>query len=237
MPGTRLRVMSFNIHGGRPPIGAVNLDAVAGVIRDVSPDLAGLQEVHRFMPPPYVFQDQPAMLREALGMQVSFRRSFGLGPIGYGNAILSKHPLDLFRRIRLPGLAKWQAIEPRAMLEGRYTVGGRNIRLLNTHLGLSHEQRCRQVRRLAERIRSYSEPVVVMGDFNATPESPEIQMLVDCDLTDCASADVYTFPCDKPKCRLDHILVSRHFEVEDCFAPRTQVSDHLPLVADLILRD
>ncbi|MGV3720023.1 MAG: endonuclease/exonuclease/phosphatase family protein [Actinomycetota bacterium] len=231
----RLRVMTFNVHGGRPAVGAVDLKAVAAVIREVGPDLAGLQELHRWMPPPYVFQDQPHRLRKLLDMEVYFRRSFGLGPSGFGNALLSWRKLELVHRRRLPG-GGWRQIEPRVLLEGRGRHGKQRIRVLNTHLGLSHSERLRQVRRIAERIRRYTEPVVLMGDFNATPDSPEIELLKAAGLHDCASPNVLTFPCGEPKCRLDHILVSAQFEVIRCFAVETDVSDHLPVVADLALR-
>jgi len=231
----RLRVMTFNVHGGRPVAGAVDLRAVAGVIREVGPDLAGLQELHRWMPPPYVFQDQPRRLRRLLDMELYFRRSFGLGPSGFGNALLSWRKLEVVHRFRLPG-GGWRPIEPRVVLEGRGRHGGRPIRVLNTHLGLSHEQRVRQVRRIADRIRGYTEPLMVLGDLNATPDSPEIELLKAAGLRDCATGEVHTFPCKNATCRLDHILVSGHFEVIRCFAVNTDVSDHLPLVADLVLR-
>jgi len=228
--------MTFNIHGGRPAQGAVDLHAVAAVIREVGPDLAGLQEIHRRMPPPYVFQDQPQRLRRLLDMEVYFQRSFGLGPAGFGNALLSWGRLEGVRRRRLPGGGGLRALEPRTLLEGSWRMGNRRVLVLNTHLGLSHAQRCRQARRVAERVRSCSEPVVVVGDLNATPDSPELRLLLDAGLTDCAEEGVHTFPCGGASCRLDHILVSSHFEVESCFAVETAVSDHLPLVAELRLK-
>ena len=51
-----------------------------------------------------------------------------------------------------------------------------------------------------------------------------------------AGEDVLTYPCDEPACCLDHIAVSRHFRVERSWSVETDVSDHLPLVADLVLR-
>lgn len=227
--------MTFNVHGGRPAVGPVDLHAVAAVIREAAPDVAGLQELHRWMPPPYVFQDQPGRLRRLLDMEVYFRRSFGLGPTGFGNALLSWGKLELVHRRRLPG-GGWRQLEPRVMLEGRARWGDRRIRVINTHLGLADSQRRRQVERIAEHLRGYREPVVVLGDFNATPGSPELAVLKSAGLRDCAPAEVRTFPCGSPQCRLDHILVSEHFEPLQCFAIDTDVSDHLPLVADLALR-
>lgn len=230
----RLRVITFNIHGGRPPVGLVHLDMVANVIRDLQPDLVGLQEVHRWMPPPYVFQNQPERLRKLLGMEVYFCPAFGLGPTGYGNAILSRTRADLVRRTRLPGA--WKAPEPRILLEARFTLDGRGLRFLTTHLGLTQEVRGRQAGAIVDRIRSYRDPVLVVGDFNAVPETAEMRRFEITRMADCASADVLTYPCDKPKCRIDHILASPHFEVANCWAGETFVSDHRPLVADLVLK-
>jgi endonuclease/exonuclease/phosphatase family metal-dependent hydrolase len=236
MPGTRLRVMTFNIHGGRPPSGSVDLSEVAKVIREANPDLVGLQEVHRFLPPPCVFQDQPGRLRAELGLEVCFRRSFGLGPVGYGNAILSRRPLDECRCQRLPASGSWSAPEPRRMLDARFTIDGAALRFVNTHLGLREDHRKLQVARLAEQLRRHDGPLIVVGDFNTLPESLELRPLLEAGLTDCAAAGVLTFPCHQPTCRIDHIFVSRHFEVKRCFAVDTRASDHLPLVADLVLR-
>ena len=227
----RLRIVTFNIHGGRPRIGTPNLEATARVIRELRPDLVGLQEVHRYLPPPYVFQDQPRKLRELLGMEVCFLRSFGFGPFGYGNAILSRVPPDRVQRTRLPS-----RLEARALLEAEFTLEGRKLRFWNTHLSLDDRGRTEELKVIAGRTRQSELPLLLVGDWNATPDSGEMDLLEAAGLSHCADDEVLTFPCDNPTCRLDYLMASRHFEVERCWSVQTDVSDHLPLAADVVLR-
>ena len=226
---SELRVMTFNIHGARPRVGTADVDAVAAVIREQQVDLAGLQEVHRYMPPPYVFQNQPGLLRQKLGLEVTFLPSLGLGPVGYGNAILSGEPPTTVRRIRLPGGG-----EPRALLDAQVRVRGRTLHFLVTHLGLPDDQRRKQVHAIAARLAQYDGPVILTGDLNAVPDSPEIRALEAAGLKVCGEG-LHTFPCDDPACRLDYVMVSRHFRLLDCRAVPTRVSDHLPVVAEVEL--
>lgn len=226
----RIRVASFNIHGGRPAIGWVNLEATADVLRELDADFVGLQEVHRYMPPPYVFQDQPRRLARLLEGHVVFRRSLGLGPVGYGNAVLSRWKPGRVRRIRLPG-----GFEPRSLLDTRYELDGGRFHFMTTHLGLRQEERMQEVRAISRYLSKIEAPVVLVGDLNAFPDSPEVQVLIGCGLTDCSSGDIRTFPWDTPKHKIDYILSSRHFGLAACHVVETAVSDHLPLVADLVL--
>jgi endonuclease/exonuclease/phosphatase family metal-dependent hydrolase len=228
----RLRVVTFNIHGGRPRIGQADLKATAAVLAELEADLIALQEVHHYMPPPYVWQDQPARLRKLLRMHVAFRRSFGLGPSAYGNAILSRVRPERVRRVRLPA-----GYEPRTLLEAEFAGDGRRFRFLNTHLGLRREERAEQLAVLAKEARRCGLPVILAGDLNAGPEAPEMAVLEQAGLRHCLDPDRATFPCDAPQCRLDYLMVSRHFEVEACRVVETEVSDHLPLAADVVLWD
>lgn len=231
----RLRVLTFNIHGGRPARGPVDLEGVAAVIRNLEPDLVALQEVHSYLPPPYVFRDQPRRLRRLLGMEGYFGRTLGLGPVGYGNAVLTPLPGAEFRSLALPNTRDRRSLEPRGLIEARVPVSGERVRFLNTHLGLTPEQRALQVSRIADELRASRDPVVLAGDLNAPPESPEFRQLLQAGLRDCAADESPTFPAEAPRCRIDHLLVSPHFTVERCFAVETTVSDHRPLVADLLL--
>jgi len=224
--------MAFNIHGGRTPCGRADLEATARVIAREKPDLAALQEVHRFLPP-RGFHDAPRRLNRMLDMDVRFLPSFGVGRAGYGNAILSRTPPRRVRRFRLPSPV---FTEPRAMLHAHLTLQDQPVLFLNAHVSHHRRQRRPQVRAIADWLKRFDQPVVLAGDLNADPHSEELALLRDAGLSDYCAGDVMTFPCHQPHTRLDYILVSRHFEVLECRAVQTQVSDHLPLVAELRLR-
>ena len=85
------------------------------------------------------------------------------------------------------------------------------------------------------------EPVIFCGDFNLMPGSKPYGLAVGV-LRDAQAArgghrPVNTFSSTQPFTRLDHIFLSRHFEVQHVAVPRNDLtrvaSDHLPLVADL----
>ena len=227
----RLRVMTFNIHGGAPETGPVDLRAIAAVIAQAEPDLVGLQEVFRNVPRPgSPVQDQPRLLRAWTGMDASFIPSIDFGVGGYGNALLSRLRPDEVQRVRLP-LGR----EPRTALEGRFTIEGRPIRFVDTHLGLTPDERLEQARRLAALVRESEEPAILVGDLNAAPDSPEVGELLAAGLADCLPVDALTFPARTPDRRLDYILATPHFRVDGCQVVETLVSDHRPVVAELVL--
>lgn len=224
----RLRVLTFNIRGGRPPGGEPDVGRAAGLLRRLQPDLAGLQEVHRFLPASS-FQDQPGRLRRLLGVPVLFRPSIRIGPFAYGNAVLTRAAVARVERVPLPSRG-----EPRSLLDVVATIQGRKVRFLNVHLGLRRDERLRQLRVILQRIRNSELPWIVVGDWNAAPGDPEFQLLESAGLP-AALSPLPTYPSYAPRHPFDHILTSAHFRIESCRAPRTLVSDHLPLVADLIL--
>lgn len=228
MPPSRLRVVTYNIHGGRPLEGPANLRAIANVLRELDADLVGLQEVHRNLPPPGVPQDQPAFLRKLLDYHVTFRRSFGAGPVGYGNAILSRAAPEHVRLYPLPGGG-----EPRALLEVRLTLDRRPLRFLSTHFTLNPADRVLQARRLVEVIASDPIPTVLAADLNGGPDSPELDLLTPAGLVHCAPPELLTFPCDRPSHRIDYLMTTPHFRTREAWTVPTPSSDHLPLIADL----
>lgn len=230
MSEVRFRVATFNIHGGRPISGPVDLPAIAGAIQALEADVVALQEVHHYLPPPGVFQDQPRRLQALLERPVTFRRSFGMGKTGYGNALVSAHAPERVRRHLLPSKG-----EQRALVEYWLPIQGREVRVLNTHYGLTSEQRLAQSRKLVDVLTAEDTPTVLLGDLNAEPDAPEIRLLLDAGLRLAAPPDVLTFPCDRPTVRIDYVLVTAPLEIESGITVATLASDHLPLVADLIL--
>jgi endonuclease/exonuclease/phosphatase family metal-dependent hydrolase len=228
----QLRVMSFNIHGGRPPKGPPNLEAIAQVIREHRPDLVGLQEISGFLPSTKL-SNQPRELSKLVGMEVAFGPSLGIGPIGFGNAILSRQKAVDVRLIRLPMTFERNALEPRTALEVKLVLEGRTLRFVTTHLGLTPNQRLRQASALISHLST--DPTIVTGDLNALSGAPEIRAFASVPLVDCATDDQATFPSLAPRLRIDYVLAAPAFRRVESFTVDTLVSDHRPLVVDLIL--
>lgn len=94
-------------------------------------------------------------------------------------------------------------------------------------------------------------PVVCLGDFNSTPEMPQIRnittYLKDCfQVAERKEGPDATFPGGRfhgePKVRLDYIFVSNHFKVldfrtlSDIYGENKYPSDHLPVTSRIVLR-
>jgi len=94
--------------------------------------------------------------------------------------------------------------------------------------------------------------ILVVGDFNATPDSKEFQFMLDggspVKFVDNFEDHVFSHPADAPKWRIDHMLpnqnmqselVPNSLEVVYFFDRATQrkLADHLPLVAKFVTKD
>jgi endonuclease/exonuclease/phosphatase family metal-dependent hydrolase len=226
----RLRIVSYNIHGGRTEAGAPSLEGIASTLAALQPDLAGLQEVHCRLPPPGVFQDQPRRLRGLLGMHLTFRPSFGTTVCGYGNAVVSCVPPLRVRRVLLPSRG-----EQRALIDTRFEIEGVRLRFLVTHFGLSPVERLEQAAVVARELRRDTLPAILAGDLNAGPDAPEMRVLRDAGLSSCVPADLPTYPSSKPAHTIDYVLVTGHFALESAAVVPSPASDHLAVVAEIRL--
>jgi len=217
-PGS-FRIMAYNIHLGYDNVDVVAVDAIADAIRVESPDLVALTEVPRGVPI-MGGHDLIGQLAERL------RMSFAFGPmVGdvYGLAILSRVPID---EIHVERLARTDTSDiPRVALFVK-TAG---LTLVATHLGGDIPS---EVRSIIDAV-GPTRGVIVAGDLNSTPDSPQMQLFAAAGFTDLgAVANANTFPPDRPYKRIDYLwgagvtaLTVRTID--------TLASDHLPVVADV----
>lgn len=238
-----LRAGSFNIHHGVGLDRLLNLERVAQVIEDEQPDVIGLQEVDRHFGERSDFVDQARWLADRLGMRVVFGANLDFDPLTagaerrqYGTAILSRYRIHRWRNTLLPRPAGG---EQRGLLEARVTVRGVPVRVFNTHLQHdSQAERLAQIAQVRAIVADSRESVVLVGDLNATPESPEIEAITE-DLTDtwveAGEGDGYTYDAETPHARIDYVLTSADVVARTAAVVTTDASDHLPVVADLVL--
>jgi endonuclease/exonuclease/phosphatase family metal-dependent hydrolase len=156
----------------------------------------------------------------------------------WGNAVLSRFPIVSSETAPLP---------PESLLFRRgYTVaeidiGSSTMRLIDTHLhhiAEDSEIRQEQVPPLIEAWGG-APRTVILGDFNATPDSPEMRMLADAGLIDVSAmigpTPRFTFYSADPDQQIDYIWTSDDLEFTDFVIPQSTASDHLPLVTTIIL--
>lgn len=242
-PRTELRLMTYNVHGCAGMDGRVSPRRVARVIRGQMPDIVALQEMDLGRRRSRA-EDQAAIIARELGLHAVFCPTVTRGEEHYGHALLSRFPIEVVKRARLPHdpSSWWQ--EPRSAIWARVEIGGRRIHVITTHLGLGPHERVLQAQELLGRDWiggiPVHEPVLLCGDFNALPNSAPYRLLA-ARLRDVQAGAGHrplgTFSSSQPIVRLDHIFASGHFERSRVVVVRNDLtrvaSDHLPLVADL----
>ncbi len=246
-----LRVMSFNIHGGIGVDRRLDLERVARTIEDSGVDVVGLQEVHRHFSPASDFVDQAGWLAGRLNMQLAFGANVDRDRLQpndprrqYGTATLSRYSILEQSNTHLP---KRPRSEQRGLLRIRIAPGGIPLRVYNTHL--QHDsviERRTQVAAIRQLIGDVDEPMLLVGDFNATPESLEIRHLT-ADLIDVWPSVGFgpgcTYDAQRPRSRIDYVLISRGgstggstgIAARSARVVASAASDHLPVVVDLAL--
>jgi endonuclease/exonuclease/phosphatase family metal-dependent hydrolase len=241
---TTVTVMSFNIHHGQGTDGVVDLERIARVIRASGADIAGLQEVDRNFGERSNWTDQAAELAEMLNWHVAYGANIDLNPpaperprIQFGNAVLSRYPIG---RRENTHLFRSPGEEQRGLLHAEIDVPGLPLHVYVTHLdALSETDRVQQAQQVA-RLVGQNYPAVLLGDFNAHPQTREIGLLTATlsDTWTAAAGDgpLTTHPADAPAARIDYIFTSQRlraawtsFSTDDPAA-----SDHLPVVSRLV---
>lgn len=251
-----VKVMSFNIAHGSGMDGILNLERTAAVIEDSCASIIALQEVDRFFGERSLFLDQVEWLGKRLGMFTAYGANLDyeaedaeMPNHQYGNAILSKYPITYSKNHHMTPVQQWYGNdEQRGVLEAVIEIGDMAISVYNAHLSLKDEELKLSVKEILALTKGSKFPCIVMGDFNAPPFYAPIQEMsrhfTDAFL-EMKSGDAYTYPAPysysttdmelKPVTRIDYIFFGPEMEVAQTAAISTDASDHLPIVADLVL--
>jgi len=139
-------------------------------------------------------------------------------------AIASKNPMDTSQTHQLVAGFKRNIIEANAAF----------ITFILCHLSLGKNARVLQIHHMVQIINSINTPIVLMGDFNAEPDTVEIKNLVSKAGLNLVPLEA-TYPSWRPKKKLDHFLVSSDIQVKSASVLDIGLSDHLPIVLDIIL--
>ena len=240
------RVMTYNVHRCRGIDRVWSPERIAEVIASCHPDIVALQELDVGRARSGHVDQAEAIARD-LGMDVQFFPALRVMEELYGDAILSRWPAKTVKAAALPAV-RLPGLEPRGALWSSIRMGGVAVQVINTHLSVLGRERLKQVDALLgpEWLDhpGCREPVIVMGDFNATTRSRAYRRLAE------RFRDVYralprrektpsraTFPTRYPRLCLDHIFVGGTVDVVQAGTVRTPLasfaSDHLPVLAEL----
>lgn len=143
----QLRVLTYNIHHGQGMDNEFNYERLAKIIRDLNPDVVALQEVD-YKTRRSSMIDQAGLLGELTRMKAVFGRAMYFQGGEYGEALLSRFPMEEKRVYALP---YHPGQEPRIALAGKIIPDGDlpEFIFVGTHLcHQSEETRYEQMTRI-----------------------------------------------------------------------------------------
>lgn len=246
-----IRLVTMNVRHALADDGRVALARLGDLLAGLGADVVALQEVDRGQDRSGG-ADQAGVLAAAVGAVEHRFVPALLGPLdppwrrrrapvasptgrpGYGIALLSRHPVDAWWPVRLPGLnlpgvPPLGVDEPRVALAAAVATPDGPVTVVTTHLSQRQPWKWWQLARLRRRLRHAPRPLVVAGDLNVRDGLPA-RWTGWRDLV-----HVPTYPRARPWIRIDHVLVDGDV-TGTARALDLEISDHRAVLADLALR-
>ena len=236
------------------------LDEIAALLREVDADVVVLNECdfdaswsHSVNQATYLAE------RAAYPYVVSLRNldfRVGFWTWRFGNAVLSRYPIAETREIDQPGYAKWETVTAgkKRTLFCEIGVGEQRVGIAAIHLSHRSEGlRADSAQNLVNFAKFYNHPLILAGDFNSAPSGfpgsqADLHGRNALDVIDGAGlfqrrpkqpptdpAD-YTFRSDNPTRVIDWVLVSHHFVIQNYQIVDSPLSDHRPIVAEVLIK-
>lgn len=221
----KMKVMTFNIRYAKGMDGKVCLRRVASVIANEKPDVVALQEVDRYFIRSGI-RDQIGWLAMELEMHFCFAPSVNLRFCQYGNAFLTRAPIQSVEINYMPG-----STERRSVLKAYVSIYERMVSLINTHLGVVMNDRSRQLPGLLKMLKRQQSPAILLGDFNMEMTNPLMKDILD--------AGWHRISPLKPMAtmrngkEIDHILVNTATSKAIAWVQETDASDHHAVIAEI----
>lgn len=244
-----MRIATYNIQHGishkqRIVDGSNTIDMplIIETIRGLEPDICGLNEVFGDGAYPLYF-NQPKFIGDALGyenvfaMAVDFEGDFTPPRKPYGNGLVSKYPIKSTEVILIPkgnddnepGYK-----EPRCILKAVVDCEGKELCVMVIHVGLVQQEQTWAMEKLCKVIDETDLPIVIVGDFNMTPENeflaPVRERLFD--TAELIKEDLRSYPSDRPEIKIDYIF-TRGLKVTYADIPQICAADHCPYIAEI----
>lgn len=234
-----IKLMTYNIQiGENVSRTGIDLNRTAAAIARTNPDVVSLNEVDVNANRSGKI-DMPQILGQRLNMQYTFGMASLREPGEYGNAILSKLPLNQLEVFPIPSTPDESRSATIALIGGETP-----FYLITTHFSYQGDEATEAIRvQAAEAItallieKGYT-PAVLMGDLNTAPDGSVIQKLRDLGwkIANDANPELKTFPADNPQELLDYIAVYP----ADCaefsgyrVVNEPEASDHRPVYTEI----
>lgn len=236
----RIRLLSYNIHGGRSLNGVRDLPRIHTVMERLDIDIGVFQEMETRSHRSGSLRDEELLAGESRPHRlrgVSLREGEGW----YGNFLVSRFPICSGI---VHNLETHKDLEPRNAVDAVIETPLGIIRVIGTHLSLSYLERFSEARNLLRLMQEVEEettsPLFLMGDINEW--QPHSKLIHHLDSEMRALPCKATFPSVMPLFKLDRAwhVTPGHFQV---FAHRVSgrglrtLSDHLPLVVEVRVKE
>lgn len=231
---TRLRMLCFNIHGGRSMDGKRDLRRINALMDDHNIDIAVFQEMET--------RASHGGAEADIAMLAGSSRPYHLpGPNirqdegWYGNLLVSRYPI---LRALTHNLETVSYLEPRSAVDALIATPMGNMRIIGTHLSLSPFERLSEGKNLVRLMNAVEEkeknPLFLLGDMNEWREGSKLIQHLNQIMSPIACGA--TFPSFRPVFKLDRVWYDCNMKITTQVlldAPVRILSDHLPIIIDV----
>lgn len=225
-----IHFMSFNIQHGRNYITRlIDVDLIVKTIKQYQAEIIGLNEVFGANEEN---TSQAELIANQLGYYYYFAQAIVHQGRPYGNAIISKYPIEHVETIMIPDAIKndQEFFETRCIIHARFQNPAFSV--LVSHFGLAQGEKQNAVKTILNLTKTVKQPLIVMGDFNMEPDDIILQPLLS-RLNNSMPNHAFSYPSINPTKKIDYILASKQIKIISAEIPNIVVSDHFPHIATL----
>ncbi|MBW2965034.1 endonuclease/exonuclease/phosphatase family protein [Candidatus Woesearchaeota archaeon] len=246
----RLRVMTYNIANARGDFDdfwkmrskdaiMYNLGMIVAMCQHEAPEVICMNEVDFDSSRTYNI-DQAEYIAKGLCYNHVIKQSMFRIPglLDVGCAVVSRYPLEV-RHHQQYGETYAERISHVFKTFVDFDVEympGKKVSIIQTHLDHHcRSNRIREARILIGYMKKKKERFALLGDFNSGPGSAAFDMILGSGLVRNLNAGLLSFRSHRPEHSLDHILVSKGLDIRDYKTIWAEMSDHRPVIGDIIL--
>lgn len=235
-----MRIMTYNIQHGIDYTAdhwVCNLDLSLDIVKKFNPEICAFNEIFGDGDGGEFF-NQPKYIADNTNYECIFSQAADFGKNRrYGNALATKFPIKNVENFNIPQSDDPNDPaykEPRAILKTILDCDGKELCVIVTHIGLAEKEKKQAIEKLTELIDNEKRPLILMGDFNMTPDNPLLTPIFErmYDTAKLFTKELFSFPSDNPRQKIDYIL-TRNLKVSTADIPQIMAADHCPYVAEI----